>query len=357
MENGELDGEIDFSSQDFFSNTNIDGGQYLNNCALDDSFFDINDAHACTHTHTCNPPGPDFSHSHTCFHVHTKILPAVSDDDKANNADDSGESVDKKSKKRPIGNREAVRKYREKKKARAASLEDEVVRLRTINQQLVKKLQGQAVLEAEIARLKCLLVDIRGRIEGEIGSFPYQKSAKCTDGIISHQNLPGAYVMNPCELRCDDQVFCVQSGLENRGGETGVSIEQGFGVCDIGNAQCMENFDSTFSNLPDCGRGNVVPPVASTALNKRKGEVLHAYFCFPIFISDFRTCDNFRIYVLPLLCMLPVKMKTKAPSLLFVSVVDLSSIIVCFTTCLYLYYFRCFSVRLSMIILSMIIEK
>lgn len=269
MNNGELDGEIDFSYQNDFLTTNMDG-QYLSSCSMDDSFLEgfLNDAHACTHTHTCNPPGPDLSHSHTCFHVHTKILPAQSEDKLT--ADDSGESVDKKSKKRPMGNREAVRKYREKKKARAASLEDEVIRLRALNQQLMKKLQGQAVLEAEIARLKCLLVDIRGRIEGEIGSFPYQRSTKCADGI-RHQSLPGGYVPNQCELRCDDQAYCLQSGLEIRSGENGALTGQGIGSCDIGNVQCVGNFDSAFTSLPDCGRENVVPTVVLPVPTKKKG--------------------------------------------------------------------------------------
>ncbi|KAK3193993.1 hypothetical protein Dsin_025303 [Dipteronia sinensis] len=77
---------------------------------------------------------------HTCFHVHTKIV-APSSEGKVS-TDDTAESSEKKSKKRPTGNREAVRKYREKKKARTASLEDEVVRLRAVNQQLLKRLQG-----------------------------------------------------------------------------------------------------------------------------------------------------------------------------------------------------------------------
>ncbi|MFS7989889.1 hypothetical protein Hanom_Chr11g01052221 [Helianthus anomalus] len=62
----------------------------------------------------------------------------------------------KKGKKRPLG---------------------EVVRLRALNQQLMKRIQSQAGLEPEVARLKCLLVNIRGRIEGEIGNFPYQKQS------------------------------------------------------------------------------------------------------------------------------------------------------------------------------------
>ncbi|CAA0841276.1 Basic-leucine zipper (bZIP) transcription factor family protein [Striga hermonthica] len=91
------------------------------------------------------------------------------------------ESIEKKGKNWPLSNHEAVKKYREKKKARAASLEDEVVRLRAKNQHLMKRLQGQALLEAEIVRLKCLLVDIRGRMEGKIGSFSYQKLNKARD--------------------------------------------------------------------------------------------------------------------------------------------------------------------------------
>ncbi|CBI37871.3 unnamed protein product, partial [Vitis vinifera] len=66
------DGELDFSNQDVFSSPNM--ADLPSSCSMD-SFFDeiLKDTHACTHTHTCNPPGPDFSHTHTCFHVHTKI--------------------------------------------------------------------------------------------------------------------------------------------------------------------------------------------------------------------------------------------------------------------------------------------
>ncbi|KAJ0587598.1 putative transcription factor bZIP family [Helianthus annuus] len=95
------------------------------------------------------------------------IMPAMSGDDDKTLTDDTAESSDK-SEERPLGNREAVKEYRVKKKGRAL-LEDEVVRLRALNQQLMKRIQSQAGLEAEVARLKCLLVDIRGIIEGEIG--------------------------------------------------------------------------------------------------------------------------------------------------------------------------------------------
>ncbi|KNA07344.1 hypothetical protein SOVF_172820 [Spinacia oleracea] len=90
--------------------------------------------------------------------------------------DDSSDCEEQKTLKKGGNNREAVRKYRQKKKANAALLENEVLKLSALNEQLLKRLERQSVLEAEIARLKCLLVDIRGRIEGEIASFPYQKN-------------------------------------------------------------------------------------------------------------------------------------------------------------------------------------
>ncbi|PPD96344.1 hypothetical protein GOBAR_DD06632 [Gossypium barbadense] len=232
------DGELDYSNQEVFSVNNM--GDIPSSCSMD-SFFDelLNDSHACTHTHTCNPPGPDNSHTHTCFHFHTKIVPASSEDKAA--IDGTAVSGENKSKKRPLGNREAVRKYREKVKARAASLEDEVVRLRALNQQLVKRLQGQAALEAEVARLKCLLVDIRGRIEGEIGPFPYQKPAT----NVNMMNVPGAYVMNPCNVPCNDQMYCLHPGFEDKTGEAAALNGQGFNGCDFDNIQCLANQNST----------------------------------------------------------------------------------------------------------------
>ncbi|XP_073526251.1 uncharacterized protein [Phyllobates terribilis] len=220
------DGEVDFSNQELFTNPMGD---------IPDSFFEEllndNNTHACTHTHTCNPQqGPDYSHTHTCIHVHTKILSNPSDQD------DSAESVDKKTKKRPSGNREAVRKYREKKKARAASLEDEVIRLTALNQQLIRRLQGHAALEAEVARLKCLLVDVRGRIEGEIGSFPYQKV----------QN-----VASPCNVavQCGDQSYCPGKEGGNINVERGFNGE-GFAGCDFDSLNC-------FAGSKDCLAGGV----------------------------------------------------------------------------------------------------
>lgn len=259
------DGEVDFSNQEVFSSPNV-GGELPSSCSMD-SFFDdlFKDTHACTHTHTCNPPGPDYSHTHTCFHVHTKIVPASAEGKSA--SDDTAESTEKKSKKRPLGNREAVRKYREKKKARAASLEDEVVRLRAINQQLLKRLQGQAALEAEIARLKCLLVDIRGRIEGEIGSFPYQKPVPPN---LPNASMPGAYVMNPCNMQCDDQVYCLHPGIDGKC-DGAVLNGQSFSGCEFESLQCLANQNSGSKDLPGCELGNAASNVNSSGSSKRKG--------------------------------------------------------------------------------------
>ncbi|KAJ4715983.1 Basic leucine zipper like [Melia azedarach] len=260
------DGEVDFSNQEVFPSASM--GDFPS-CSMD-SFFDeiLKDTHACTHTHTCNPPGPDSSHTHTCFHVHTKIVAAQSEDKVS--TDDTAESTETKTKKRPLGNKEAVRKYREKKKARAASLEDEVVRLRAVNQQLIKRLQGQAALEAEIARLKCLLVDIRGRIEGEIGSFPYQKSVNNLN--MPNPHLSSAYVMNPCNMQCNDQVYCLHPGVEGKSGEDLALNGQAFNGCEFENLQCLANQNSGFKELSGCGVGDVVTQVNSSAANKRKGE-------------------------------------------------------------------------------------
>ncbi|KAM7259995.1 hypothetical protein ACFE04_015736 [Oxalis oulophora] len=261
------DGELDFSNQDMFANTglgDIPGG----NCSMD-SFFDelLKDSHACTHTHTCNPPGPDSSHTHTCYHVHTKIVPSASED--KGTSEDTAESSGKKSKKRPLGNREAVRKYREKKKARAASLEDEVARLRTLNQQLLKRLQGQAALEAEVARLKCLLVDIRGRIEGEIGSFPYQKPGNMNN--MGNPNLAGSYVMNPCNMQCStDQVYCLHPDVGGKDMEGMGLNEQDLSACDLQNLQCMANQDTMMKTANEASNANLSGATNGTSKRKEK---------------------------------------------------------------------------------------
>ncbi|KAJ0252156.1 Basic leucine zipper 19 [Hirschfeldia incana] len=237
------DGELEFSNnQEMFSSSDVGNGLPPSNGSID-SFFDglIMDSHqggACTHTHTCNnPTGTEHTHSHTCFHVHhSKILPE--DSDEKVSTDDTAESCGKNGEKRPLGNREAVRKYREKKKAKAASLEDECSRLRGLNQQLVKRLGNQGALEAEVSRLKCLLVDLRGRIDGEIGSFPYQKP-----------NIPSfSHMVNPC----DD-------------GGGGSINDQGLSGCDFDQLQCLtdQNLNGSFNSASNKRRGGNRAPRAS----------------------------------------------------------------------------------------------
>ncbi|KAK9051914.1 hypothetical protein SSX86_028542 [Deinandra increscens subsp. villosa] len=265
------DGELDFSNNEMFPDPNM--GDILSNDSLGSFFDDIfKDSHACTHTHTCNPPGPDSSHTHTCYHVHTKIVPAMSGDDDKTPTDDTAESVDKKGKKRPLGNREAVRKYREKKKARAASLEDEVVRLRAVNQQLMKRIQSQAGLEAEVARLKCLLVDIRGRIEGEIGSFPYQKQPAANHNV-TNLNMTDGYVMNPCNMQCGDQVYCLHPEIDGKNEENASIHDPVANGCEFENMQCLGAQNSLLNEIPGCATDNGFVVVnQSVGRTKRKGS-------------------------------------------------------------------------------------
>ncbi|KAI3852751.1 hypothetical protein MKW92_051155 [Papaver armeniacum] len=161
--------------------------QFSSSCAMD-SLFDymLDDTHAHTCTNTSNqsekdmlqnpvlPQSPNYIHFLAQNpHVEEKTT-----------TEETDESVDKTSKKRPHGNRESVRKYRERKKARQASIEDELIRMRIVNQQLLKRVQGLVALEQEVERFKCLLVEIRGRIKGELGSFPFQKPC--------HNKYPGS---------------------------------------------------------------------------------------------------------------------------------------------------------------------
>ncbi|KAJ0605505.1 hypothetical protein HanHA300_Chr02g0063781 [Helianthus annuus] len=89
------EGELDFSNTEMFTDPNM--GDIPSNDLLDRFFDDIfKDSHACAHTHTCNPPGPDSSHTHTCYHVHRKIMPSMSGDDDKTLTDDTAESADKK---------------------------------------------------------------------------------------------------------------------------------------------------------------------------------------------------------------------------------------------------------------------
>ncbi|KAL4586305.1 hypothetical protein LXL04_010941 [Taraxacum kok-saghyz] len=76
---------------------------------------------------------------------------------------------------KPSGNRVAVKKYREKKKAQNAYLEEEVKKLRVLNRGLIRKLQLQAALEAEAVRLRSLLQNLRAQIGNELSMSPFYK--------------------------------------------------------------------------------------------------------------------------------------------------------------------------------------
>ncbi|KAI3880123.1 hypothetical protein MKX03_037559 [Papaver bracteatum] len=208
------DGESDFSNQVL---KNME--HHLLSSSAMDSFLEymLDDTHASNHTNNSNqhelgksqnlelPYSPNYIPfgAKTLIHVEDKTT-----------TEETDESDDKKSEKRPHGNRESVRKYRERKKARQASIEDELNRMRIVNQQLFKRLQGLVALEQEVERFKCLLVDIRGRIKGELGSFPYQNPTN-GNGVIP-QNMPRPSTSaGVCEVnQCDHQY----PGLDNNSG-------------------------------------------------------------------------------------------------------------------------------------------
>ncbi|KAJ0637633.1 putative transcription factor bZIP family [Helianthus annuus] len=89
---------------------------------------------------------------------------------------------------RPLGNRVAVKKYREKKKAQNAYLEEEVKKLRVVNRVLIRKLQLLAGLEAEAVRLRSLLMGLNVQIGDELGvSGVYKQNCNgVSDDCIRH---------------------------------------------------------------------------------------------------------------------------------------------------------------------------
>ncbi|KAK6928808.1 Basic-leucine zipper domain [Dillenia turbinata] len=205
-----------------------------------DSYLDeiLKNTRTCTHTHTCNPPGPDAAHTHTCYHTHTHVL-ASEDDDLP-----YSEKAKVSNSRKPLGNREAVRKYREKKKAHTAYLEEEVKKLRLLNQQLVRKLQGQAILEAEVLRLRGLLVDVRAKIDNELGVYPFQKQCNTLsalkEGDCRVQSTGGS------GLECENGVACFHpqsaSLLQGNGvGGIGKIVGSWEGYCQPAIVNCQTN--------------------------------------------------------------------------------------------------------------------
>ncbi|KAI3894461.1 hypothetical protein MKX03_011763 [Papaver bracteatum] len=258
-------GELDFSTQVL----KMDDHQLLTM----DSFLEdfLGDSHAAgTQTHGSNPTEQDAPGSQSYFRHSTKNLPA---EEKTTTEETDG-SVEIKSKKRAPGNRESVRKYRERKKARQALIEDELTKLRIVNQQLLKRLQGQVALEQEVARFKYLLAEIRGRIKGELGSFPYQKPTQGMGGgnsrNMTHSTLSRAYDVNQCDLEYpgfDNQDVDVSGGFQN----------EGFGASDGSYLPCVWNSNSGYNEFLDFGQTNVrvITNVnnPSAASKRRKGKV------------------------------------------------------------------------------------
>lgn len=190
----------DLSEHEFGTNNIHKSGESV------DSFLEefLRSAQTCTHTHTCNPPAPDAAapHTHTCYHTHTQIIPPSKPKRRTTTT----------TKTTTTGNREAVRKYREKKKAHTAYLEEEVKKLRLVNQQLIRKVQRQAVLETEISRLRGLFLDLRRKIDAELGVFPFQKHCNSSTnlkggncGIPRSSGTGTGTVM--MEMRCQDDDF------------------------------------------------------------------------------------------------------------------------------------------------------
>ncbi|XP_026459076.1 basic leucine zipper 23-like [Papaver somniferum] len=233
------DEELDFTNQVL---KNME--RHLLSSSAMDSFFDDTpaDTHARTHTDTWNQPEQEHTsqnlelpHSPSYIHLGNKTFPV----DRKTTTEEIDEFVDRTSKTHPHGNRESVGKYRERKKALQVSMKDELIRLRIVNQQLLKRLQGLVALEQEAARFKCLLVEIRGRIKGELGSFPFQKPA--TGNGVIHQNmlqsnLVGSYDVN----QCDHQY----AGLGNKNAEEAGVLGKG-------------NNNSGFKEFLEFGQANV----------------------------------------------------------------------------------------------------
>ncbi|GLT66029.1 hypothetical protein SLA2020_384250 [Shorea laevis] len=204
------DGELELSDHVLLSNPNSSSN--FQDSSSVDSFFDefLKKTKTFTHTHTCNPPGPDAVHTHTCHHTHTQVI--ASEDD--SHLNDKGQSSLKP--RRPLGNREAVRKYREKKKTHTAYLEEEVKKLRLSNQQLFRRLQGQATLEAEVFRLRTRLVELRTKIDGEfgLGVFPFKKQSN-TNTIFKEGDCASQPTGEPIGQHCQTGLPCFhpQAGL------------------------------------------------------------------------------------------------------------------------------------------------
>ncbi|KAL2610852.1 hypothetical protein R1flu_022544 [Riccia fluitans] len=177
------DGEVDFPDSGGLQGlaSTSDYSHFLDDTNIIQSDWDniLLTTQVCSHKHFCNPTtGPDNTHTHTCEHTHTQTIA-------------SGDEEKFTKKKRPSGNKEAVRKYREKQKAvkvslevRNAELEKENSRIPTLlqeNNRLRRKLQEQVPAQvaldrckAENKRLRKLLLHVRRLIDEELDTRELQ---------------------------------------------------------------------------------------------------------------------------------------------------------------------------------------
>ncbi|KAI5600335.1 hypothetical protein POPTR_001G020200v4 [Populus trichocarpa] len=203
------DGEIELSDHVLLPNPDSSGS--LQSSASVDSLLDefLKNTRTCTHTHTCNPLGPDITHTHTCYHTHTQVITSEEDDD-VNNREHSNSKV-----KRPAGNREAVRKYRQKKKAHTAYLEEEVKKLRISNQQLVRKIQQQGDATAAFKDGNCGAQSTGGPM-----NLQCQTDLPCFHtqvvGSSSRVNIDGNdKLMESWEGTCQPVILNSQANMDN----------------------------------------------------------------------------------------------------------------------------------------------
>ncbi|XVF41386.1 hypothetical protein PTKIN_Ptkin01aG0276300 [Pterospermum kingtungense] len=264
------DGEVELS--DPLLLTNPDSSTNFQDSTSVDFIIDefLKNTRTCTHTHTCNPPGPDAAHTHTCYHTHTQVI-SSEEDDHHNNKNSSSLKP-----RRPLGNREAVRKYREKKKAHTAYLEEEVKKLRLQNQQLVRKLQGQTILEAEVLRLRSLLVDLRAKIDGELGVFPFQK--QCISASILKESDCGVQSSGDAiGLTCPSDLSCFHphAGPSTQasigGGSEKMNISSLEGNCQPAIVDCQANINQ-MAGVEGNNMNTVQKLVPSSALQAEAGE-------------------------------------------------------------------------------------
>lgn len=255
------DGEVELSDQALMAK--------LGTSPSVDSFLDelLKNTRTCTHTHTCNPPGPEVAvHTHTCYHTHTQVIPSEEDHDHDHDHSNGREHSGLKPR-RSLGNREAVRKYREKKKAHAAYLEEEVKKLRLLNQQLVRKLQGQAILEAEVLRLRGLLADLKAKIDDELGVFPFQK--QCHTSTIMKEGDCSVHNGGTIGLRCEGDLPCFDPQAEPSSqtdiGGSGKMVALWEGNCHPAKIDCLVNRHDHIMNADQGWAFNAVEAMVSSA--------------------------------------------------------------------------------------------